>query len=243
MRWQSLRLRLIAGGVVAILVALSLSGAGLVLLFERHVTRTLADDLTVVLNQVIGAIDVDAQGALTMTGQPSDPRFAEPLSGLYWQVTDDGGAAFRSRSLWDSALQSPPDMPAPGELHEHEVAGPGGSRVLLVERVIRLTAAGAQRPVRVAVAADLARVAKAAAGFSWELALALTGLGLVLAIATAVQVSIGLRPLALLRRGVAEIRTGQIHHLPRDKEFLIELPQSVQVLTITSSHNLFPNSG
>jgi len=31
----------------------------------------------------------------------------------------------------------------------------------------------------------------------------------------------------------------QIHHLPRDKEFLIELPQSVQVLTITSSHDLF----
>ena len=31
----------------------------------------------------------------------------------------------------------------------------------------------------------------------------------------------------------------QIHHLPRDKEFLIELPRSVQVLTITSSHNLF----
>jgi len=34
----------------------------------------------------------------------------------------------------------------------------------------------------------------------------------------------------------------QIHHLPRDKEFLIELPESVQVLTITSSHNLFANS-
>ena len=35
----------------------------------------------------------------------------------------------------------------------------------------------------------------------------------------------------------------QIHHLPRDKEFLIELPQGVQVLTITSSHNLFANNG
>ncbi len=34
----------------------------------------------------------------------------------------------------------------------------------------------------------------------------------------------------------------QIHHLPRDKEFLIELPESVQVLTITSSHGVFPNA-
>jgi hypothetical protein len=31
----------------------------------------------------------------------------------------------------------------------------------------------------------------------------------------------------------------QIHHLPRDKDFLIELPESVQVLTITSSKGLF----
>ena len=28
----------------------------------------------------------------------------------------------------------------------------------------------------------------------------------------------------------------QIHHLPRDTEFLIELPKSVQILTITSRH-------
>lgn len=28
----------------------------------------------------------------------------------------------------------------------------------------------------------------------------------------------------------------QIHHLPRDAEFLIELPQSVQVLQLRSSH-------
>jgi len=28
----------------------------------------------------------------------------------------------------------------------------------------------------------------------------------------------------------------QIHHLPRDEEFLIELPESVQVLRLLSSH-------
>ena len=31
----------------------------------------------------------------------------------------------------------------------------------------------------------------------------------------------------------------QIHHLPRDKEFLVELPESVQVLQITASKGLF----
>lgn len=31
----------------------------------------------------------------------------------------------------------------------------------------------------------------------------------------------------------------RIHHLPRDKEFLVELPQSVQVLEITASKRMF----
>jgi hypothetical protein len=31
----------------------------------------------------------------------------------------------------------------------------------------------------------------------------------------------------------------QIHNLPRDKEFLIELPKSVQILEISSSKGLF----
>jgi hypothetical protein len=34
----------------------------------------------------------------------------------------------------------------------------------------------------------------------------------------------------------------RIHHLPRDGEFLIELPQSVQVLTITASKGVFADS-
>src|SRR5690606_26175203 len=44
MSWGSLRLRLVAGGIAAILLALTIAGAGLTLLFERHLTRTLADD-------------------------------------------------------------------------------------------------------------------------------------------------------------------------------------------------------
>jgi heme-degrading monooxygenase HmoA len=31
----------------------------------------------------------------------------------------------------------------------------------------------------------------------------------------------------------------QIHHLPRDPEFLIELPQNVQILEIRSAHGLW----
>ena len=99
---RSLRLRLIVGGVLAILGALTVAGIGLVVLFERLVTRTIGDDLAVYLNQLIAGIDVDARGRLAVTREPADPRFAEPLSGLYWQVTDGRGQMLRSRSLWDT---------------------------------------------------------------------------------------------------------------------------------------------
>nr|WP_246550025.1 sensor histidine kinase [Bradyrhizobium liaoningense] len=211
-----MRLRLVAGGVVAILVALTIAGAGLTLLFERHVTRTIGNDLDIYLKQLLAGIDVDAQGKLVVGRPPADPRFADPLSGLYWQVSDDGGQVLRSRSLWDTALDLPLDEPSPRELHRHVIPGPANARLLVSERRVLLTVGDRRVPVRVAVAADLARVSVAASQFARDLALALGLLGLVLAAATSIQVGLGLRPLDALRRGVADVRSGQRKHLPVD---------------------------
>ena len=214
MRWSSLRLRLVAGGIAAILLALIVAGAGLILLFERHVARTLAEGLDVHLQQLLAGIDVDAQGHLVVTRPPADPRFADPLSGLYWQVSDDRGDLLRSRSLWDTTMVLPVDEPAPGQVHRHAVQGPGGARMLVAERALSLMVGDRRVPVRVAVAADLARVSAATAAFAKDLTLALALLALVLAVATSMQVGLGLRPLDLLRRGVADIRAGRSRHLP-----------------------------
>jgi signal transduction histidine kinase len=214
MSWGSLRLRLVAGGIVAILVALTIAGAGLTVLFERHVSRTVADDLDVHLKQLFAGIDIDPHGNLAMSRPPADPRFADPLSGLYWQVTDDRGQLLRSRSLWDTTLALPADALSAGETHHHEVVGPANARLLVAERSVVLTVGDRRMPVRVAAAADLARVSAVSADFARDLAVALGLLGLVLAIATSIQVGLGLRPLDALRRGVAEIRAGRRQHLP-----------------------------
>ena len=214
MRWSSLRLRLIAGGLAAILVALTVAGVGLTFLFERHAARALADDLDVYLKQLLAGLDVDAQNALVVLRPPADPRFSDPLSGLYWQISDDRGQLLRSRSLWDATLPLPPDEPKPGEIHRHDSKGPTGARVLVAERQITLTISGRRAPVRAAVAADLARVSAAAASFAKDLALALALLGGVLLAAMSVQVGLGLRPLAALRRGIADIRSGRSCRLP-----------------------------
>jgi signal transduction histidine kinase len=214
MRWASLRLRLVAGGMIAILVALGVAGAGLVLLFQRHVSRTMAADLDVHLGQLLAGIDIGPDGRLVVTRRPADPRFEEPLSGLYWQVTDDRDQMLSSRSLWDTTLRLPPDEPGPSEVHQHEVDGPGDARVLVAERSVLMTASDRRVRVRAAVASDLSRAAVAVKAFAQDLSVALGLLALVLALATSIQVGLGLRPLALLRRGIFDIRTGRLRHLP-----------------------------
>jgi signal transduction histidine kinase len=221
---NSLRLRLLAGGIAAIAVALAIAGIGLTLLFERHAARTLADDLVVHLDQLVAGIDVNPAGRIVMTRPPADPRFADPLSGLYWQVGDDRSQLLRSRSLWDTALALPADEPASGEVHRHHIVGPAGAPLLVAERRVRLTIADNPVMVRLAVASDLSRLAAARSAFAGDVVLALVGLGLVLAAATAVQVVAGLRPLDALRRGVADIRSG------RDRRLTTAAPLEVRPL-------------
>lgn len=224
MKGNSLRLRLVATGVAAIVLALAMAGLGLTLLFERHVGRTVSQDLDVHLRKLLADLEVDTDGRIAMTGGPVDPRFVEPLSGLYWQIADDRGQTLRSRSLWDSSLLLPKDTPAPGEVHRHEAIGPGDAKVLIAEREVRLTVNGRATPITVAVAIDAAHVAAATTAFANDLVIALGLLGIVLTAATAIQVTLGLRPLDVLRRGVANIRAG------RDFQLASGVPDEVQPL-------------
>lgn len=213
MSWGSLQFRLVAGGIVAILVALTIAGLGLTILFERHIARTIADDLDVHLKQLIAGLDVDAEGQLVVARPPADPRFADPLSGLYWQIGSEDGRLLRSRSLWDTTLSLPNDVLSARDVHRHEGRGPANTRVLIAERGINLTIKGRPKLVHVAVAINLARVSAAKEAFAKELFWALGLLGVVLAIATSIQVALGLRPLAALRRDIADIRSGHNHRL------------------------------
>lgn len=209
----SLRLRLIAWGAVAIVAALFLAGLGLAQLFERHVVRSLGEDLELDLRQVLASIELDPDGRPVLLRQPSDPRFDQPLSGLYWQASTDEGAAARSRSLWDASVPLPDDAIEPGAVHRHQVDGPDGTSLLAVERLVLLKSGDRVVSVRVTVAADLARTAAARRSFIGELVPSLGLLSLALAAATWVQISLGLRPLQRLRDGVAAIRAGRAREL------------------------------
>ena len=223
---SSLRLRLLAGSLIWILAALTLTGFLLADLFSAHVAARFEAELQTHLDQLTANLEVAPDGAPRLRGELSDPRLSRPYSGLYWQVGDLGGeeaALLRSRSLWDAVLVAPADALADGETHVHRIDGADASRLVMTERMIR-PAEQPDRVLRLIVAADERAMTGPVREFVGLLALALAVLAAGLVAAAVVQVAVGLAPLRRLRRALGAVRDGRTRRLAGD------FPQEVQPL-------------
>ncbi len=211
---QSLRFRLLAVTLVAMLLALALSGALLGGLFRDHVMRQFEIALTAQLDQVTARLEFDASGRPRIDDRAlSDPRWTRPYSGLYWQIDEwnagtlDRGV-LRSRSLWDAVLPVEADPLADGAVHVHRNTGPQGALLMLVERTVRREGSGDAR-WRLLVASDLGEANDAVARFDGVLVASLAVLLIMLGAAAVAQVVIGLAPLRGLQRALAAVREGR----------------------------------
>ncbi len=223
MRGGSLRLRLLAAAAISIAVALFLAGLALVQLFEQQVRDRVLYELNNDLLQLAGAVEVATDGGVSVGRRLADPRFEEPYGGRYWRIdlAAPGEASpqepLRSRSLWDADLD--PAKP---------VQGPEGERLVQVQRLIKLAAKDRELPLWLTVAANEDEVKVPLERFRNQLILSLSLIGAALTLAAWVQVSVGLSPLATLRRQLAAVRGGQSQHL--SGEFPTELAPLVTEL-------------
>jgi signal transduction histidine kinase len=201
----SLRLRLAIAGAVSLIFALLIAFFGLSLIFERHVERRVAAELALHLDQLIAALTLK-DGKLALDRQPADPRFTQPLSGLYWQVMS-GDEVLRSRSLWDAELELPPLDP--GAPVSRTIPGPQQTSLLTIEREVVGGKRLGNRTVLLAVAVIRRDIEVATSAFRREMLPYLMLLALLFVAATVLQITIGLRPLGALRDKVADIRQGR----------------------------------
>ena len=218
---RSLRLRLLAGTLAGLTLALVLAGILLAGMFRDHVLRQFGSTLTAQLDQVTARLEFDAAGQPQLDAQGlSDPRWSRPYSGLYWQV--DGATeppqrgVLRSRSLWDATLALPQDRLPDGAVHLHELAGPDGAPLLVAERTVRRDSAdkdNASTRWRLVVAADLRETEAAAQRFNGRLAASLAVLLVLLCAAALAQVAVGLAPLRVLQQALAALREGRTQRL------------------------------
>lgn len=211
MSWGSLRIRLLAAGAVAIIIALVATAIGLSLLFERHVERRVLAELSVEIDQIAAGIDFDPAGALAVVQPPADPRLNLPFSGYYWQVIV-GDQTLRSRSLWDAqlALLDPAGF---GVLQDYRITGPSSVELILAERIVTLPDRLGGSEARIAVAIDRSEIISATADFRADLLPYLLLVGGLILTAGFLQVTVGLRPLTSIRNRLAAIKAGGAERL------------------------------
>lgn len=252
--WRhSLRIRLLAGTLFWVVGTILVAGWGLGNMFRQHVEAQFHAELRTHLDQLTAQLSLDAQGRLQLTLPLSDPRFARPYSGYYWQVDEVGEgvagttALLRSRSLWDAVLTVSSDTLVKGDIHTHRVLGPQGKLLGLVERSVRMDDGPDSKThtLRLMAAADAELMAEPVARFKGALWLALGALGAVLVLAAVVQVSVGLSPLRALRTALAKVHGGDAPRLAGDfpvevmplvDEFNSVLTQSAEVVERARTH-------
>lgn len=234
MRPDSLAFRLVAGAAVWSLLILAAGGFLLVSAFRDSVERSFDARLDVLLGGLIADAEITADGRLELRQQFSQPRFERPFSGLYWQITDarTGRALLRSQSLWDETLAVPPPSEEMG-IRRALVPGPRGETVRVVARDVRLPGAGTV--FTFAVASSVREIEQEIARFGETIAVAVGVLVIGLIGALLIQVRYGLRPLANVERGLADIRSGRAERL--SGEFPAEIAPLVTEVNQLLSHN------
>ncbi|MET0336878.1 MAG: HAMP domain-containing sensor histidine kinase [Caulobacter sp.] len=204
----SLRLRLLAMAGAAIATALFVAFIALSAMFEQHVERRYGEQLDMHVQSLAARLTLTPQSRLALSRPLSDTRFSQPLSGVYWVVTNPvDGTGFHSRSLWDRQL------PPPGV--ETETGRPRREAGLLIaERRVRLIRDGRPYPAVLQAAMDDTAVADARHEFNEDLALSLIVVGIALSLAAWFQVEVGLRPLERLRSAADRLDDDPLARLP-----------------------------
>lgn len=225
MNAKSLRLRLSVAATISLTIALLVAGVALVLLFERQVVRRIGNELDTYIRQLSANVTVNPDGSLQLNRSLADPRFDQPLSGLYWQIVDDAtGVKLRSRSLWDHVIDLPDHPLEPGVVHHHDLLGPSGEALFTSERRIIYAVGGQTRRLRITVALDHKEISEARSEFAGDVALSLAVLAMVLLVASWGQIVVGLWPLEALRRSVNAVRAGE------QKTIAVDEPEEVMPL-------------
>lgn len=206
----SLRGRALIGGAAWILLALLIGTALLGQLFDDFADRQFNARIQGQLVRLMSILAVEGPGALN--DESGDPRFGLPYSGLYWQIEQGDTVTIRSRSLWDTKLNLPADLPG-AEAVLLEGVGPRNEDLRVIVRAITLRNG---ETWRIGVATVLEELRAEQRAFREGLFFSQLALGGALLIAGILQTALALRPLAGLRAAVTRYREGRSSRIEGD---------------------------
>jgi len=210
MRWPvpgSLRLRFLLAVSLWVMLGIAAIWFSAVGIFSKHVELSYHEELEVHVRELGGLTEIAADGAIVLTRPLSDPRYAEPLSGFYWQVTADGRAPLRSRSMTRGSLDES-IAHSPEILHRLD-NGPTGPAITY--GYTRKWPAG--EDIHFVIATDQSELDRLIGSFTRDLTTWLAAHAALLLATGYAIISFGLKPLDRLSQAFARLRHGEAEEL------------------------------
>jgi signal transduction histidine kinase len=194
-------------GIAALWITLLLIGGGMALdrVLTQAITRSFDDGLSYVLTAMISSAEIGPDGEVRLIRPLADQRFLEPGSGIYFQISGKGFDDFRSRSLWDRALQVDLDQEdvRPQVFDSRQFPG---EDLRVMERTVRLP--GSDVAWKFIVAQARASLDEQIGTLRSTLIKSFAILGIGLIIMATLQTFYGLRPLRAVRQEISRMRAG-----------------------------------
>jgi signal transduction histidine kinase len=203
----SLRLRFLLAVSLWVMLGIGAIWFSAVGIFGKHVAQSYHEELEVHVRELGRLTEIGPDGALRLSRPLSDPRYEEPLSGFYWQVTAAGHEPLRSRSMTRGSLDES-IAHSPEILHDLE-RGPTGPAI-----TYGFTRKGpAGETVHFVIATDQSELDRVTSAFTRDLSIWLAGLAALLVATGMAIISFGLSPLDRLAHAFARLRRGETTEL------------------------------
>lgn len=205
--WDSLRLRFVLAVSLWVLLGTAAIWLSAARVFEEHVRQSYHEELEVHVRELARLTRIGPDGQLELTRPLSDPRYEEPLSGFYWQVTAHGKRPLLSASMTRGRLD---DHVAHSPEITHELEdGPTGPAITY--GFVKRGPDG--RYIHFVIATDQSELVRLVDRFTRELTIWLAALGALLLATGFAVIGFGLRPLGRLRDAIGLLRAGRAEQL------------------------------
>lgn len=208
---SSLSLRLLVAAAVSTLIALIATAFVLNNLFRVYFEDRVQDELASWVIALTNRTLLDDNGVVSVA-ELGDPRFTQPLSGHYWQVTPQDAQPILSASFWAQPL----DVVVPvqrGVITYSTVTGSDGGTYLTGSWRITLGQDADAQEIIITVAIDRRSVDTPISNFAQNVTLAMGVLGVFLVLASWFTVRIGLKPLKTIQAEVNFVKTNPTSRL------------------------------
>jgi signal transduction histidine kinase len=203
----SLRLRFLLAVSLWVLLGIAAIWFSAVGIFSKHIEQSYHEELEVHVRELGALTAIAPDGTIILTRPLSDPRYAEPLSGFYWQVTVAGREPLRSQSMTRGSLDES-IAHSPEILHRLD-SGPTGPAITY--GYTRKGPAG--EDIHFVIATDQSVLDRQIGSFTRDLTAWLAALAVLLLATGLAIISFGLKPLDRLARAFARLRRGEAEEL------------------------------